>query len=229
MSASIEKTQPQNGNRKGFLGILKFESISIITIIFAVMVARGYVYLEQLNILFGVPTWRMGYSSLMYALYGGLPLASLFIAILVGTAAGFGVIFTIRLLEKPSEKVSETDYEIKQRTQKFDYAFPFFLGALVVGILSLVLWALLFFVSYGAQKSASKTAYEFISYCNESTLSLKNLDKLNGCIVGETDDMLYLVKRRTINGDSVDFDKIIQPKNLLFSSVTPKTIENPNN
>lgn len=223
-----QASQPHPPTFRQFLRVVRFESISIITIFFALVVTRGYAYLEKVDLILGVPTWRVGYDSLIYAIYGGLPLTFLIIGVCVGTALALALLGILVLFEKPElEKPPKSAHDQNSIRDRLPAALPLLLGAFFVGLFSILLWLVMDFMVKDAQKSATNVAYDLIDKCSEATLALKNTDKVTGCIVGETDDMLYLIKRLSKENDSMNFNKIMQPKSSLASSSEPAKLKKP--
>lgn len=227
-SIAEQVTQPHPPAFRQFLRVVKFESISIITVFFALVVTRGYAYLEKVDLILGVPTWRVGYDSFIYAIYGGLPFTFLITGVGAGTALALAVLGGLILLEKPAAmKPAEKHYDQNSIRYRLPTALPLLLGAFFVGSLSILLWLVMDFMVKDAQKSAITVAYELVENCPEATLTLTNTDKVTGCVVGETDDMLYLVKRMSNQNNIIKFSKIMQPKSALASSSEPAELKKP--
>lgn len=227
-SIAEQVSRPHPPAFRQFLRVVRFESISIITVFFAMVVTRGYTYLEKVDLILGVPAWRVGYDSLIYAIYGGLPFTFLLTGVGAGTALALAFLGGLVLLEKPAvTKPPEKHYDQNSIRYRLPTALPLLLGAFFVGLFSILLWLVMDFMVKDAQKSAITVAYELIEKCSEATLALTNTDKVTGCIVGETDDMLYIVKRISNENDVIKFSKIMQPKIALASSSEPAELKKP--
>ncbi|MBH3440085.1 hypothetical protein [Pseudomonas luteola] len=204
-------------NQENIIGKLKSESIPFAAILLALCIAKGYAYLEKFNQLLGIPVTRLGFDSYIYAIYGGV---SFYAALLIG-----GIFLTlslafssiISLTEKPKETSSAYREKSLLAPTRIRKAKPFIIAALAIALFTLVVYTAFGLVISDSQKTAQRAAYKEITNCEIASIKLKNTDIIKACIVGESDDMLYLAIKTDEKDGVVSFDKIMQPKDAVES------------
>ncbi|MBN0357568.1 hypothetical protein JTM63_34060, partial [Pseudomonas aeruginosa] len=75
--------------------------------------------------------------------------------------------------------------------------------------------------------SAERAAFKEVRDCNVAEIRLKNTDVVAACIVGESDDMLYLVYKGVEKDGSIEFEKGILSKSLVGSGRVASSIRLP--
>lgn len=221
---SEEKSAVSGTNK--FWRILKFEGLSFIAILFALFFANGYVYLETLNSKLGVPVSRLGFDGQIYAVYGGVNLLVLVTALLMVFTAVGAVSALMAFSENPDreKKPSNSKFSLLLRrfeiwaSKRFKNAREIALAALYVGFVALVFFLLWKLTVASSVEKAERDAYKLVRDCEVANIHLKNMDVLTACIVGESDDALYLVFKSKEDAGVIYFDKGILPKDSVRSA-----------
>jgi hypothetical protein len=183
----------------------------------------GYVHLEKYYLTLNVSIDRLNFGAQKYAVYGGASIVSWIAAVLFGAAAALLIAVMLALLEQPGKEFPPPkalpSWMARFATRASELSTPLKITAAASAIASfaMVSWYLTMQIpTESGRKSALKTA----ANCQERTLVYKNLDRIRGCQIAESDDMLYLLKRSRVDESSVSFHTIEVPKEGLLRSET---------
>ncbi len=210
--------------------VIRFESIPILVLLFALFYSNGYAYLETYHDGLGMPLNRLGYDSYQFVVYGGIDVLVKVAAILIAMAAVAILTCLMYFMEDPYRVIPATPVDPTTRrhrlsrrlTKSYIQAKLQLLGTLLLIVLAFGAWALWMFTVYASAERGKLKAYEEIRDCKPSTLQLKNLDVVTACVVGESDDTLYLIDKHTQDGEIVFQERRI-PKDSLRSTTGPVT------
>ncbi|WDU64237.1 hypothetical protein LRS56_06990 [Pseudomonas poae] len=210
--------------------VVKLESLPIMLLLFAVFYSNGYAYLETYHGKLGMPVNRLGYDAYQFVVFGGIDVLVKFAALLIVITAVAILTCLIYFTENPDRVPSSTTlppmsrrYRLSQRLSKsytkarLPVRVTLLLTFLAMGMWSI--WTLTFSQSIARGKL---NAYEEIRKCKPSTVLLKNLDVVTACVVGESDDMLYLIDKHTEDGKILFQERSI-PKDSIRSTTGPAT------
>ncbi|BFN27869.1 hypothetical protein PSCT_03024 [Pseudomonas sp. SCT] len=223
-------TTSENALRK-LPRLFKIEGLSAVAVIFALFFTNGYVYLETLKNRLDIPINRLGFSSQIYAVYGGVSFLVIIAASLIALSAIMVATYIIALIENPESETSKDNFInkiINKAGQKLSKRHAktkqFLLATLLTALLAALLYGLWDFTVSTAVKRAEKQAFKFATTCTESVISLTNTDRVKACIAGESDDVLYLL----FKGDSTDkkavYETGLLPKKNLEMTRKPSNI-----
>lgn len=210
---------------------IKFESVPILVLVFALLYSNGYAYLETVKLELGMPINRLGYDTYQFVVYGGIDilvkLAAIFLAIAGGAIFAVMMHFTEnpdRVFPIKPEAPDTFRYKLGQRLKKsYTKARMQIIGVLLIVLLAFSIW-LIWKIAFSQSIERGKlNAYEEIRNCKPSTVRLKNLDVVTACIVGESDDMLYLIDKNT-QGSEIQFQERRIPKNSISSTAGPVSL-----
>ncbi|HBO7164281.1 TPA: hypothetical protein L4967_005767 [Pseudomonas aeruginosa] len=222
------KCAPGRVSGLGLWRAIKFESFSFIAIMFALFFTKGYVYLETLNSRLGVPVNRLGFDGQLYAVYGGVSLLVIFTALMIAFAGVF--VFTSVMMFFENPKRQRKDFEVNPDGWfwlRLRHAKDFIVVALAMTAFSVALYGLWAVVVSDSVGSAERAAFKEVRDCNVAEIRLKNTDVVAACIVGESDDMLYLVYKGVEKDGSIEFEKGILSKSLVGSGRVASSIRLP--
>lgn len=222
------KLAPGRVTGGGVWRAIKFEGLSFIAIVFALFFTKGYVYLETLNSKLGVPVNRLGFDGQLYAVYGGVSLLVIFTALMIAVAGVFVFTSLMMFFENPNRQ--NKDFEVKADGwfwRRIKHAKDFIVVALAMTLFSVLLYGLWAVVVSDSVKSAERAAFKEVRDCNVAEIRLKNTGVVAACIVGESDDMLYLVYKGVEKDGSIDFEKGILSKSLVGSGRVASNIKLP--
>ena len=215
--------------------VVKFESLSIMVLLFALFYSNGYAYLETYYGALGAPINRLGFDTYQFVVFGGMDMLVKFSAFLILCSAVASLICLMSFTEDP-DRVSPTTplapttarYRLVQRMGKnYARARPLILGTFLLTFLAIGTWALWTLTFSQSIERGKLRAYEEIRDCKPETLQLKNLDRITGCIVAESDDMLYLVDKRR-EGAEIMYEKRQVSKDSIKSTNGPQlTLKKP--
>ncbi|WP_313307425.1 hypothetical protein [Stutzerimonas balearica] len=211
--------------------IFKIEGLSAIAVVFALFFTNGYVYLETLKNRLDVPINRLGYSSQIYAVYGGVSFLVIIAASLIALSVIMLVTYIIALIENPESETNKDNFinnlinkarhKLSKRHAKTK---QFLLTTLLTTLLAALLYGLWDFTVSTAVKRAEKQAFEFATTCTESVISLTNTDRVKACIAGESDDILYLLFKGNSTDKKSVFETGMLPKKNLEMTRKPSNI-----
>lgn len=180
---------------------------------------NGYAHLEKYYLTLDVPIDRLNFSGQKLLAYGGAGLGSYITALAFAGSLVAALTLLMFLLEKPGKKEPDPIHlprwiaRIKTRTVELSGPAKFIAALCIVSLFMVFAWYLLVSLpSYSGRKSAYKT----ISNCANRTLIYKNTDRIEGCQVAESEDMVYIVQRDQIYPKKVDFTTIELPKEGLL-------------
>ena len=214
----------------GLWNVIKRQSLPIVLLLFALFYSNGYAYLETYNNKLGVPVNRLGYDTYQYVVYGGNDILVKLAALLIASAAVLIFACLMYFTENPERVVPSRAlaphtrrYKLLRRLEKsYSKATTQILGALLVSVLAFFAW-LVWTLAYAQSIAHGKLrAYETIRDCEPSAVQLKNLDAITACIVGESDDMLYLIDKHA-QGNEILFQELSIPKESIRSTTGTKT------
>lgn len=205
---------------------VKFESLSFIAILFALFFTKGYVYLETLNARLGVPVNRLGFDGQLYAVYGGVNFLVIFTAFLIVIAGALVFSSLMAFFENPNRQKQSSEKKVDGWfLKRVRNAREFIIVALVMVFLSLCFYWLWAIVVSNSVESAEKAAYREVRGCELATISLKNMDVIKACVVGESDDMLYLIYKGSEGDKEINFDKGMLSKSNVRSVRSSSSIK----
>lgn len=211
--------------------LIKRQSLPIMLLLFALFYSNGYAYLETYNNALGVPVNRLGYDTYHYVVYGGNDILVKLAALLIVCAAVLVFACLMYFTENPDRVLPTRElgthtrrYRMLRRLEKsYKKATTPIFGALLISLLALIVW-IIWSLAYAQSMDHGKLrAYEEIRDCKPSILQLNNLDVVTACIVGESDDLLYLVEKHSEGGE-VRFQKRRVPKDSIRSTTGPETL-----
>lgn len=101
----------------------------------------------------------------------------------------------------------------------------FIIVALVMALLSLCFYGLWALVVSNSIERAVDAAYKEVRDCEVATINLKNTDVTKACIVGESDDMLYLIYKGSESDKEIYFDKGMLSKSNVSSVKSASSIK----
>lgn len=207
-------------NLRRFRKHLRIDVALFIASMLGAFTLSGFAYLEKFHLILDVPIQRVNISAQQLLSYGATGFGSFLSALLFAMALVGIVSLFLLLIEKPrvSEERSATlpnwlsglrDRVAENRGE-----------CIVVGVISL-LAILLIFAWYllvrGPSNNGRAAALEFASTCEDRNLTYANLDKYDGCLVAESDDMFYLLKRNQVDSKGVEFQTFALPKSGVKS------------
>lgn len=225
-SESIPMVSSVNGMK--LWRAFKFEGLSFIAVLFALFFTKGYVYLETLNARLGVPVNRLGFDGQLYAVYGGVNLLVIFTALLIAMAGVLVFSSLMAFFENPdiqkqtSKKRIDGWFARRIRNSK-----EYIIVALVVTLLSMGFYALWALVVSNSVEKAEIAAFKLVEKCELATIKHKNSDVTKACVVGESDDMLYLIYKheKPASGNEIQFDTGMVSKSTITSVRSPSKIK----
>lgn len=228
-------TQPNRIKAAWLWKVVKFESLSIMVLLFALLYSNGYAYLETYNLKLGVPVNRLGYDTYQFVVYGGIDilvkLGAMLFVIAGGTIFALQVYFTEnpdRVFPTRTQDPTAFTYRLGQRLKKsYTKARMQITAVLLITLLTFLAWGCWKIAFSQSIERGKLNAYQEIRDCKPSTLQLNNLDVVTGCIVGESDDMLYLIEKHSEGKDEITFKKQILPKQNLRSTSGMSTLTKP--
>lgn len=211
--------------------IFKIEGLSAIAVVFALFFTNGYVYLETLKNRLDVPINRLGYSSQIYAVYGGVSFLVIIAASLIALSVIMFATYIIALIENPESETNKDNFinnlinkAIHKPSKRHAKTKQFLLATLLTTLLAALLYGLWDFTVSTAVKRAEKQAFEFATTCTESVISLTNTDRVKACIAGESDDILYLLFKGNSTDKKSVFETGMLPKKNLEMTRKPSNI-----
>jgi len=207
--------------RLRILRAVKFESISFVVILFALFFTKGYVYLETLNSRLGVPVSRLRFDGQLYAVYGGVDVLVFFTALFIALSGVLAFYWLMAFLDSPDRQRKSTSGDSNGWfCRRLRNSRVFLVFALAMISVSLCLYGVWSLVVSDSVKKGNSAAFKEVRDCEVSVIKLRNTDSIKGCIVGESDDMLYWVNKIKQDHDSVYFEKGMVPKELIFSKIS---------
>jgi hypothetical protein len=180
---------------------------------------NGYAHLEKYYQILDVPVDRLNFSGQKLLAYGGAGLGSYITALFFGGSLVGVLTLLMFLFEKPG-KIPPDPFilprwmaRIKARTIELSKPGRFIAALCIVALFMGFASYLLISVP---SDSGRKSAYKTISKCDNRTFIYKNLDRVEGCQVAESEDMVYIVQREKIYPKKVDFATLELPKEGLL-------------
>jgi hypothetical protein len=218
--------------KNGLFRTLRFEGISILATMFAMCFTSGYVYLQIYYSRLGVPVERLGLELYAYAVYGGVNILVIFVAMLVAMAAVALTTMALFFIENPdrqstaksSANFSEQSIFKKTFVKRLKHAKDSILIFLIVSLCALIFWCLWKLTVSQSIDRAEIAAFKDLKQCKPVLVSLKNTDKIYGCIVAESNDTFYLVSKVSEDGAIIEFDKLRILKSNVNSLIGRSTI-----
>ena len=209
---------------------LKFESLPVIVLLFALFYSNGYAYLETYYNGLGAPINRMGFDAYQFVVFGGVDMLVKSSAFLIACSIVASLTCLMTFTENPDRVIPTTTtlapatfrYRLVQRlTKSYTRAKQLILGTFFLTFLAIGTWALWTLTFSQSIERGKLRAYEEIRDCKPETVRLKNLDLVAGCIVGESDDTLYLVDKHN-EGTDIFYQKLQIPKDSIRSTTGPQ-------
>jgi hypothetical protein len=206
---------------------LRIEATLIIAATLGAFTLNGYVYLEKYYNTLNVPIDRLNLGAQKLAIYGSASITAVVAASLAGIAAVLGITVVLALFDRPN-RVSTNAQEVppwlirfRQRAAELTVSLKLSAIAITLALVCLSTWYLtMSFPSDNGRKAAFKTA----SRCHERTLTYRNLDRVTGCQVAESEDMFFLLKRSRVDDVEVSFHTLEVPKDGLLKSETQEEV-----
>lgn len=214
---------------------VKLESLPIMVLLFALFYSNGYAYLETYYGGLGAPINRLGFDTYQFVVFGGMDMLVKFSALLITCSAVASLVCLMSFTEDPDRVLPTTTlapttarYRWVQRMGKnYTRAKPLILGTFLLTFLAIATWALWTLTFSQSIERGKLRAYEEIRDCKPETVQLKNLDRITGCIVGESDDMLYLVEKHKESAE-IMYEKRQVSKDSIKSTNGPQlTLKRP--
>lgn len=171
----------------------------------------GFAHIQKYYSTLGVEIYRLGISSQQINAYGAAGLAGLIGAIVFGCALVGLVTLTMLLLENPDKPAPAPLtpprwlVRVKKHVNGNTQAFVFVGILLAIALLFIVLWQVL--VGWSAAQGR-RVAIREVADCVESNFVYANLDRVKGCKVAETNDMMYLVVRDALSAKHLSFHTV---------------------
>ena len=215
--------------------VVKFESLSIMVLLFALFYSNGYAYLETYYGALGAPINRLGFDTYQFVVFGGMDMLVKISASLIACSAVASFVCLMYFTENPDRVFPTTTlapttarYRFLQHMGKsYTRAKPLILGTFLLTFLAIATWALWTLTFSQSIERGKLRAYEEIRDCKPETVQLKNLDRITGCIVGESDDMLYLVEKHKESAE-IMYEKRQVSKDSIKSTNGPQlTLKRP--
>lgn len=214
-------TEPEKVTSK-LTRAFKIEGLSVIAIVFALFFTNGYVYLETLNSRLDIPISRLGYSSQIYAVYGGVSFLVIIAAMLIALSVIMITTYIFAFIENPERETSKETWlntKIKTLGRKFSKRHvktkEFLIVTLLTCLLATLLYGLWRFIVSSAVERAKEQAVEIVTTCEESTISLNNTTRIKACIAGESDDFLYLAFKGKKQDSYIYYETSLLPKKYI--------------
>lgn len=214
---------------------LKFESLSVIALLFGLFFTSGYVYLETFNSTLGVPVSRLGFDSYRYAVYGGVNILIVLTALLIAMASVAVFSTIVHFFENPERPPHSASLDPTSRRyrlakwleKRFKRSREAIIASFLISLLALGFWGVWKLAVSQSVERAEAAAYKELLRCTSSTVLLNNMDVITGCVVGESDDVLYLVNKRSEGKDGILFEKRRVPKANISRVTSIKTLKRP--
>ncbi len=223
-----EPAQSKDASVVAFSRFFRLEVTLVIAVAIGIFTLSGYAHLEKYYITLEVPMSRVNISTQTLLAYGGASISALIFAVLFAAALVAVPALVLALLEKPG-KVPPTPTQpsgliarLRDRALELKSAF------VIVG--AIVMAAVIAFIIYDValqqpSDTGKKSAFQKVKKCQEQKLSYKNTESYVGCIVAESDDLFYLIKRIDASKTQVTFKPFILPKQgLLISEGVTKSL-----
>lgn len=208
--------------------LFKIEGLSAIAVVFALFFTNGYVYLETLSTRLDAPINRLGFSNQIYAVYGGVSFLVIMAASFIALSVIMFATYVMALAENPENEASKDNWLKNMLTKaagklsKRHARTKQFLFVTVLAIsLAAVLYGFWKITVSSAIERAEKQAFEFATTCTQSVIFLNNTTRMGACIVGESDDNLYLLFKGKVKNKRVDFETGLLPKRYLAMTRKP--------
>lgn len=200
---------------------LRVEVTLLIAASLGAFTLNGYVHLESLYVTLNVPIDRMNFSPQKLAIYGGASITAVIGAAVLGMASVLGITVIAALFERPNKEPSPwivaPRWLLRFRERASELAFSLKVAALAVILAILCLFSWYVTMSLPSE-TGRKAATKIASKCHERILTYRNLDRVSGCQVAESDDMFFLIKRSHVDEEGVTFRAIEVPKAGLLKS-----------
>ncbi len=216
-----EKSQKEEFRKIEISRILRFNVTLIIAVSIGAFTLNGYAFLEKYYLVLEVPIGRINISQQALLAYGGASLGSQMLAIIVPIALVATSTAFMALLEKPGKKPEAGKpgrlyhfiKRISDRAAELETALKIVTVAIIFATLGYAAW-------YGALEQPSGAGYESalkkVKTCSEQTIFFDASTEYTGCIVAESDDTLYLIKRLEHSDKEIKFKPYSVPKNGIL-------------
>ncbi|UFH50434.1 hypothetical protein [Pseudomonas sp. KNUC1026] len=174
---------------------------------------NGYAHLEKFYNTLDIPLARLNLSTQVLLSYGGAGLGTAFMLFFLIAALLGGITVLLGLLEKPGRVHSASEVtgiraRVRARVKELDFDLRW-AGILVcVALLVFAVWKA---VLRDPSESGRRAAISVIKHCTEETLFYQG-ETRTGCVITESDDMFYLIKRLNVSDTHVSFNSFRLPK-----------------
>lgn len=213
--ATAPEKPSMNSKYTALYRLLRFDATFTIAALAGISTLNGYAYLEKYYNTFEAPVTRINISTQMLLSYGGANLGSQVFAVVFILALVSGMTLLLALLEKPG-RTPPPHAEPRGIFARFrDRAGEIRVAIRTVGIIMLAALVIsMLWHSALKQPSISghKSAMNEIRNCIEQKLFYQDASEYVGCIIAESDDMFYLVKRLGSEKNEVNFKAFRLPK-----------------
>lgn len=227
-TSQVQKQKEENRTeeRKGFnlLKISLINSSLLLALLTGLAILKGYAYLEKYYSTFNIPIDRLNFTTQKITLYGTVDLMALIIAVLIFLAASATVACIISIAENPknqsaSKPLPQWIQSLTDRLLRNRMAISL---TLLLIAFSLIGYALFHVTVTKPIELAKINAAEAAHNCIEYEIKLKDSEKYTGCIIAESDDMIYAIKRVISKETPVYFSTARIPKNRFLSAYSLK-------
>lgn len=206
--ASNDANQTLIDNFHRYRKAIRIDISLFLAIATGAIIMNGYAHLEKFYMTLDVPIDRMNFSLQKIAAYGGASLSSSISSLLSALAlVGFITIF-FALMESPDRQAQTPSHlpvwlnNRLRRAGQLGLPIKLVLALLAVtGMVITLCHLLITLPSNSGRISALKT----VTNCYEHHLVYANTTTYDGCLVAESDDTLYLIKRISANKEEVTF------------------------
>lgn len=193
--------------------LLAIDVTLAIAITGGLLTINGYAHLEKFYNTLEVPIARLNLSTQVLLSYGGAGLGTaLMLFFLVAGLLG-SITVLLALFEKPGRVHSTSEVtgiraRIRARVKELDFELRW-AGILVcVALLAFAVWKA---ALRDPSESGRRAAINVVRNCIEETLFYQG-ETRTGCVITESDDMFYLIKRLNVSDTTVSFKSFRLPK-----------------
>lgn len=219
-----EENRTEERKEFNLLKISLINSSLFLALLTGLAILKGYAYLEKYYSVFNIPIDRLNFTTQKITLYGTIDLMALIIAVLIFLAASATVACIISIAENPknqsaSKPLPQWMQSLADRLIRNRMAISLTLLLIAFALIGYAL----FHVAVTKPIELAKTnAAEAARNCIEYEIKLMNSEKYTGCIIAESDDMIYAIKRVESEEAPVYFSTAKIPKNRFLSAYSLK-------
>lgn len=191
-----------------------------LAIIGGLLTLNGYAYLERFYNTLDIPVARLNLSGQVLLAYGGVGIGSALLAWLTVFCASAFITISLALLEKPGRTISPNQPKgfparIIARAREIILPLKWVWRVVVIVVVANIVWK---FALQDPLESGRRAAINVIKKCTEQTLFYQS-ETRTGCVITESDDMFYLIKRLDVSETTVSFKASRLPKAGFLKSL----------